>query len=61
MAFPRILAIAEIGWSPRPASDTCVRGDGDIAEFFGRVAAVGRHLDALGVTYHRVRGVPWVE
>ena len=61
MAFPRILAIAEIGWSPRPASDTGVRGDGDIAEFFGRVAAVGRHLDALGVAYHRVRGVPWAE
>ena len=59
MAFPRILAIAEIGWSPRPAAG--VRGDGDIEEFFGRVAAVGRHLDALGVAYHPVRGVPWGE
>jgi hypothetical protein len=38
-----------------------VRGDVDIPEFFERVAVVGQHLDALGVAYHRVRGVPWGE
>ena len=61
MAFPRILAIAEVAWSPRPGSGAGVRDDGDIPEFFARVAAVGRHLDALGVAYHPVRGVPWAE
>lgn len=59
MAFPRLLAIAEIAWSPRP--DSGVRGDAELEGFFPRVAAVGRHLDALGIAYHRVRGVPWVE
>ncbi|WP_448810847.1 family 20 glycosylhydrolase [Agromyces bauzanensis] len=51
MVFPRIAAIAEIGWSPA--------GPRDVEGFFGRVAALGRHLDALGVAYYPVRGVPW--
>ncbi|WP_448005684.1 family 20 glycosylhydrolase [Agromyces bauzanensis] len=53
MVFPRIAAIAEIAWSPA--------GPRDVEGFFGRVAALGRHLDALGVAYYPVRGVPWVE
>ena len=53
MAFPRIAAIAEIAWSPA--------GTRDHEEFFGRVAWLGAHLDALGVTYYAVRGVPWAE
>lgn len=59
MAFPRILAIAEIAWSSAP--DAAAGSVRDIDEFFPRVAAVGRHLDALGISYHPVRGVPWVE
>ena len=56
MAFPRIAAIAEIAWSPR--SDGGAR---DHEAFFARVARLGAHLDALGVTYHPVPGVPWRE
>lgn len=51
MAFPRIVAIAEIAWSPR--------GDHAFAEFAPRLAALGAHLDALGIAYERVPGVPW--
>ncbi|WP_394552876.1 family 20 glycosylhydrolase [Agromyces sp. MMS24-JH15] len=54
MAFPRITAIAEIAWSPRP-------GDGgrDRAAFVDRVARLGGRWDALGTAYHAVDGVPW--
>ncbi len=55
MAFPRIAAIAEIAWSPRPDASATR----DAEEFFGRVAAFGRHLDMLGVAYHRMHEVPW--
>jgi hexosaminidase len=53
MAFPRITAIAEIAWSPAGARDH--------EEFFTRVAWLGAHLDAMGVAYYPVRGVPWAE
>ncbi|GAA4377719.1 family 20 glycosylhydrolase [Agromyces bauzanensis] len=53
MLFPRVAAIAEVAWSPAERRDF----DG----FLDRVAALGRHLDALGVEYHPVRGVPWAE
>lgn len=57
MAFPRLTAIAEIGWSPAPAA-----GDSrDTAEFFGRVAALGTHWDEAGTVYYPVRGVSWHE
>jgi hexosaminidase len=56
MAFPRIAAIAEIARSPAP--DSASR---DHEAFFARVAGFGAHLDALGVTYYPVRGVPWVK
>jgi len=56
MAFPRIAAIAEIAWSPAAGA-----GSRDHDAFFARVAVLGAHLDALGVHYHRVRGVPWHE
>ena len=54
LAFPRIAAIAEIAWSPAAES-----GSRDHQAFVGRVAGLGAHLDALGVHYHRVHGVPW--
>lgn len=60
MAFPRLLAIAEIAWSPAPdaAGDGAAR---DLDAFVARVGALGPHLDAMGVTYHRVDWVPWAE
>ena len=57
MVLPRITAIAEIAWSPAPA-DGAAR---DEASFRTRLASLGTHLDALGVAYRRVGGVPWVE
>jgi hexosaminidase len=56
MAFPRILAIAEIAWSPAPDAGATRDVDG----FFARVATLGLRLDALGIEYYAVRGVPWL-
>jgi hexosaminidase len=56
MVFPRIAAIAEIAWSP-----SVIAGGSRAADFTERLAALGTHLDALGVAYHRVGGVPWAE
>ncbi|WP_022894126.1 beta-N-acetylhexosaminidase [Agromyces subbeticus] len=57
MAFPRITAIAEIAWSPAPASGAA-RDEGS---FHARLASLGTHLDALGVAYRKVGGVAWME
>jgi hexosaminidase len=51
MAFPRIAALAEIAWSPR--------GERDFSEFAERLAALGDHLDALGIAYERTPNAPW--
>ncbi|MDR6906810.1 hexosaminidase [Agromyces sp. 3263] len=60
MAFPRITAIAEIGWTAAPASGS---GSGaallDTDAFFARVAGLGERWDAAGIRYYPVRGVPW--
>jgi hexosaminidase len=50
MAFPRILAIAEIGWSPAAR---------DWEAFRARLAAHGPRLAALGVNFYRSPSVPW--
>jgi hexosaminidase len=50
MAFPRILAVAEIGWSP-PARDWDA--------FRARLAAHGPRLAAMGVNFYRSPSVPW--
>jgi hexosaminidase len=50
MAFPRLLAIAEIGWSPEVST---------WEEFRGRLAAHGPRLSALGVNFYRSPSVPW--
>ena len=52
MAFPRLVAVAEVGWS-RPQ----VRVWDD---FRLRLAAHGPRLAALGVNYYRSPQVPWV-
>ncbi|MFK4730827.1 family 20 glycosylhydrolase [Agromyces mediolanus] len=53
MAFPRILAIAEIAWSPKAPDGR------DEAAFLAGVARYGERLDAMGVAYHRVPEVAW--
>ncbi len=51
LAFPRLLGIAEIGWSPAEGRSW--------REYRARLAAHGPRLDALGVGYARARGVAW--
>lgn len=55
LVFPRLLAVAEVGWS-------AARGADDAAEpeaFLRRCAAYGPRLAASGTTFHRSRSVPW--
>jgi hexosaminidase len=60
MAFPRITAIAEIGWSAAPSSSSSDDGSArDIDGFFSRVAGLGERWDAAGIRYYPLRGVPW--
>ena len=60
MAFPRLLAIAEIAWSPAPAAGPDgSAGTRDLEDFVERVATLGVRLDAMGVDHFRVAGVPW--
>ena len=47
MAFPRLLALAEVAWTPQ--------GDRDWEDFRARLAAEGRELDALGVAVTSAR------
>lgn len=51
MAFPRLAAIAELGWSPASK----LRWD----DFRARIGAQGARLAALGVNFARVPGVDW--
>jgi hexosaminidase len=51
LAFPRLIGIAEIGWSPRRGRSW--------AEYRLRLAAQGPLLRALGVNYFRAPDVPW--
>ncbi len=50
MAFPRLLAIAEVGWSTP---------ERDFEAFRQRLAAHGPRLAALGVNFFRSSQVPW--
>jgi hexosaminidase len=50
MAFPRLSAIAEVGWSAQAR---------DWDSFRRRLAAHGPRLQALGVNYYRSPQVPW--
>jgi hexosaminidase len=51
MAFPRLAAIAEVGWSAREAHDW--------ADFRERLAAHGPRLSAMGVGFYRSPQVEW--
>ena len=52
LAFPRLAALAELGWSPRSTHDW--------ASFRHRLGAQAPRWEALGVAFARVPGVPWV-
>jgi hexosaminidase len=52
LTFPRLAAIAEIGWSPRSTHDW--------SAFRERLGAQAPRWEALGVNFARVPGVPWV-
>lgn len=51
MAFPRLPAIAEIGWSPQSARSW--------DDFRVRLGAQGPRWEALGVNFYRSPQVPW--
>ncbi|MEJ2857139.1 MULTISPECIES: family 20 glycosylhydrolase [unclassified Saccharothrix] len=51
MTFPRLPAIAELGWSPWSTHDW--------TSFRTRLAAQGPRWDALGIAYYRSSQVPW--
>jgi len=52
LAFPRLLGVAEIGWSPAEGRSW--------REYRRRLAAQGPRLDALGVAFHADPSVPWL-
>ena len=49
MVFPRLAAVAEVGWSARH----------DWEDFRERLAAHGALLAALGVNFHRSKQIAW--
>jgi hexosaminidase len=51
MLFPRLCAVAEVGWSPRAARRW--------EDFRDRVAAEARRWDGAGIAYHRSPQVDW--
>jgi hexosaminidase len=51
LAFPRLVAIAEVGWSPGKSRDW--------ESFKERLGAHGARLAALGVNFYRSPDVPW--
>ena len=55
LAFPRITAYAELGWSP----ESVTAGSGPFAGFAARVAAQGARWDELGITYYHSAQIPW--
>lgn len=52
MAFPRLPAIAEVGWSPRSGHDW--------PDFRRRLAAFGPRWDRQGVSFHRCPTIAWL-
>ena len=51
MAFPRMLGIAEIGWTPQARRDW--------NEYKIRLAAQGPRLEALGVHFYASPEITW--
>ena len=57
MVFPRLAALAEIGWSPN-AARTSLRSPA-YTDFIGRLAAQGTRLMAAGINFYPSPEVPW--
>jgi hexosaminidase len=57
LVFPRLLALAEIGWSPK-ADRTSLRSPA-YTNFIGRLAAQGARLMAAGINFYPSTEVPW--
>lgn len=51
MAFPRIVAIAEVGWMQQDARN--------FDDFAARLGVFGAYLDAASIGYKRTPGIPW--
>ncbi|MCX5298289.1 beta-N-acetylhexosaminidase [Streptomyces sp. NBC_00193] len=51
MAFPRVLGLAELGWSPATTRDW--------TSYARRLSAQGPRLDAQDVTFYQAPDVPW--
>ena len=51
LAFPRLLAVAELGWSPQVARDW--------EDFRQRLGAHGPRMQALGINFYRSPQVEW--
>jgi len=56
MTFPRLMALAEVGWSPRTRRSPHSAAD---ASFLRRVAAQGARLMAAGVNFYPSTEVAW--
>jgi hexosaminidase len=52
LAFPRLAAVAEVGWAPEPSRS-------EWWAFRERLAAQGPRWSARGVNYRRSSGIPW--
>ena len=57
MVFPRLLALAEIGWSPK--ADRTSLSSPAYTDFISRLAAQGTRLMAAGVNFYPSAEVPW--
>lgn len=53
MAFPRLVALAEVGWS--------AQGNREWASFQRRLGDHALRMSALGINFHRASGIPWRE
>jgi len=59
LTLPRLLAIAEVAWSPK--ADRSGPSSAAFADFVQRVAAQQSRFDAAGWRYYRSAEVPWPE
>lgn len=50
-AFPRLIALAEVGWSPQSARRW--------SDFAARLGQHGPRLQAIGINFHRADEIPW--
>jgi hexosaminidase len=51
LAFPRLIALSEVGWTPQAARD--------YADFLPRLAAQGPRMTLTGTNFHPTAEVPW--